>query len=494
MDLSALQNGSDIRGVAAATPTQAPNLTEGVAQRIGAAFAAWLKEEKGIIKAVVSIGRDPRLSGESLSEGLVKGLYAGGAHSVYDFGVCSTPAMYVSTEPSQLDCDAAVMVTASHLPPERNGFKFFTKEGGLSKDDVKAILLMAGSSAPPPETEKAAVKMRFLETYAKLLVDMIRQETASMKPLAGLKIIVDAGNGSGGFFCPKVLEPLGADTAGSVCLEPDGEFPVHIPNPENSEVMRGFCQAVSDAGADLGVIFDTDVDRAALVDRGGVPIGKSRLIALVSDMALRDSPGAVIVTDSVTSGSLGPYIEERGGVHYRYMRGYSNVISEARRLDRNTGNCALAIETSGHCALKENGFLDDGAYLVVKLLIYYSQLRKSGSGFANILEDYRDPAEELEQRFEITSEDYRFTGMQALSDFEKFAHTVEGWAVEEPNYEGVRVSCGPGAGNGWLLLRMSLHDPQLAANIESDEAGGAGWIAAKLHSFLKRYKKEIKVD
>jgi len=287
---------------------------------------------------------------------------------------------------------------------------------------------------------------------------------------------------------------LGADVKGSVYLEPDGAFPNHVPNPEAPGVMSSFANIVKKAGADLGIIFDTDVDRAALVGKGGQAIGKSKLIALISDIVLRENPGSIIVTDSVTSTSLKPFIESRGGVHHRFMRGYANVIAEAQRLDRQTGNCALAIETSGHCALKENGFLDDGAYLVVKILIFYAALLRGGHELSDVLSDYRDAAEESELRIEITSKDYRFMGMQILSEFEKYAQTVDGWSVEEPNYEGVRVNSQEPGAAGRLLLRMSLHEPQLAVNIESDDVGGAGRIAQRIYTFLRKYKKEIKAD
>lgn len=184
-----------------------------------------------------------------------------------------------------------------------------------------------------------------------------------------MKIIVDAGNGSGGFYAEKVLKNLGADVEGSQFLDPDGMFPNHIPNPENKEAMDSISKATVNSNADLGIIFDTDVDRAAIVDSKGMEINKNSLIALISNIVLRENPGSTIVTDSVTSIGLNEYISEHGGVHHRFKRGYKNVINEAIRLNNEGISAPLAIETSGHAALKENYFLDDGAYLVSKIII-----------------------------------------------------------------------------------------------------------------------------
>ena len=126
-----------------------------------------------------------------------------------------------------------------------------------------------------------------------------------------------------------------------------------MPNPENKEAMASVCEATFKAGADLGVIFDTDVDRAGCVDSSGREINRNRLVALASAIVLEDNPGGTIVTDSITSSGLKTFIEkELGGVHHRFKRGYKNVINEALRLNAQGINCPLAIETSGHAALK----------------------------------------------------------------------------------------------------------------------------------------------
>ena len=309
-------------------------------------------------------------------------------------------------------------------------------------------------------------------------------------PLAGFKIVVDAGNGAGGFYANDVLKPLGADITGSQFLEPDGRFPNHIPNPENEEAMASVCAATVKAGADLGVIFDTDVDRGGAVDSRGEEINRNRLVAIASAIALEGNPGGTIVTDSITSDGLKTYIEQTlGGKHHRFKRGYKNVINEAVRLNNEGVNCPLAIETSGHAALRENYFLDDGAYLVTKIIIKAAQLRREGKSLDSLIADLKEAKEEKELRFPITAEDFRPYGEGTIAALENYAK-AHNWDIAPDNREGIRISFPENDGDGWFLLRMSVHDPILPLNIESNSVGGVRVLAEKLLKFFDEVKPE----
>lgn len=489
MDYSKLQNGSDIRGVALeGIEGQHINLTEQACKDIGRGFALWLKDKTGKADMRVAVGRDSRLSGPQLCDWLCSAMVEQGLN-VVNFGMASTPAMFMSTVTEGYAYDGSVMITASHLPFNRNGFKFFTAEGGLEKGDIKQILQYAGADAVTGLPAGSLVDGEFMDAYSKILADKVRAATGEEKPLEGFRIVVDAGNGAGGFYVDKVLKPLGADTEGSRYLDPDGSFPNHIPNPEDKKAMEAITESVNLAKADLGIIFDTDVDRAGAVLADGSELNRNRIIAMLAAILLREHPGTTIVTDSITSTGLAKFIEEKGGVHHRFKRGYRNVINESIRLNNLGQDSQLAIETSGHGAFKENYFLDDGAYIVTKLLIELARGKKEGYTLESMIATLEEPAESVEFRMNIKLDDFKPYGQQVIDELTAYAATKEGWSLAPSNFEGVRVNLDEAHGNGWFLLRLSLHDPLLPLNIESNSQGGAKKIAEELAGFIKGYDK-----
>ena len=494
MNWQKLQNGSDIRGVALdGVKGEIVNLTNDVANVLGKAFVQWLRNTTELDEVSVAVGTDSRISGPELKGAFIDGMSELGA-KVFDCGIASTPAMFMTTVSGDKSSTAGVMITASHLPFNRNGFKFFTKEGGLNKKDITEILKIAEeSNFKLEQCDKAISQWDFIDEYSAFLVDYIRTK-ANVKanfetPLQGLKIIVDAGNGAGGFFASKVLNQLGADTSGSQFLDPDGNFPNHVPNPEDKEAMQSICDAVIREKVDLGVIFDTDVDRSAIVDAQGNPVNRNALIAMISAVILKEHPGSTIVTDSITSEGLTKFIEQDlKGKHHRFQRGYKNVINESIRLNAAGEESWLAIETSGHAALKENYFLDDGAYLVAKLLVEMAKLNAEGKALTDLIAPLHQPLESQEYRFTISEADFGAYGKQVLAELEAKVLQQDGWEVVTPNYEGLRVRCTNADEKGWFLLRMSLHDPVMPLNIESDIAVGVDVIKAKLAGLLSSYQ------
>lgn len=483
------KSGTDIRGVASeGVPGQEVNLTDEVIEKMAAGFALWLAEavKKDPAKLRVAVGHDSRISAGRIQAAVTRALTGAGA-AVLDCGLASTPSMFMTTV--DLGCDGAVQITASHHPFNRNGLKFFTRNGGLDSPDIEAVLLHAQNGDTPAPAAGSCEPVDYMAQYGAHLRDMICRAVNAPDyehPLTGFKIVVDAGNGAGGFYARAVLDPLGADTAGSQFLEPDGRFPNHIPNPENEEAMRSVCAATVAARADMGVIFDTDVDRGGAVDAKGDEINRNRLVAIASAIALEGNKGGTVVTDSITSSGLKDYIEKTlGGKHHRFKRGYKNVINEALRLNAEGVNCPLAIETSGHAALRENYFLDDGAYLVTKIIIKMAQLRAQGKTLDSLLEPLAEPAEAVELRLPVTRENFRECGAAVIAALEQYAQRQPGWEIAPDNREGIRVSFGKQNGDGWFLLRMSVHDPIMPLNMESDSGGGVRRIAEQLYAFLR---------
>ncbi|MBQ8081046.1 MAG: phosphomannomutase/phosphoglucomutase [Clostridia bacterium] len=478
-----LKSGSDIRGVALGANAV---LTEEVAARFGAGFASW-RQKKGAPIRTVAIGRDSRVTGPALADALAGGLRAMGV-DVTDFGLCTTPAMFMCLITDGFRPDAALMVTASHLPADRNGIKFILPHGGLSGEELDELIAEAETVEVPAVQTGALLQRDSLPAYQAQLARRIREglDTDVSKPLLGLHILVDAGNGAGGFYA-SMLEELGAWTEGSQFLEPDGTFPNHIPNPEAPEAMASISAAVKKYGADLGVIFDTDCDRAAIVDRTGREINRNRLIALISAILLSQDPGATIVTDSVTSSGLAQFIAEWGGVHHRFKRGYRNVIDEAIRLNQAGVDCPLAIETSGHAALRENHFLDDGMYLVTLLIIEAMRLKQEGKELSSLLDGLREPLESVELRLPVLAEDRFLASRKIFDQIMDHATFTRGWHIAPDNREGIRINfdLNGGLDNGWFLIRLSVHDPVIPLNIESDVQGGLRQMAAGLYQVLK---------
>ena len=531
-DFKKLQNGSDIRGVAIETEGGKPvNLTQNSVVRIGAAFALFAADRanKPASELRIAIGRDSRLSGEQLTVWLADGIASVGANA-YDGGLASTPAMFMCCV-NELHFDAGIMVTASHLPMERNGMKFFTAiAGGLEKADITAILASAEEAAFPIAAQRGQCgTVDVMTPYVNGLKEKILSALGCAKdekPFSGLKIVVDAGNGAGGFFAERLLEPLGADITGSRFLEPDGRFPNHQPNPENADAMRSICDDVTETGADFGIIFDTDVDRAGAVlpsDGGVIALDRNRLIALMTAILVRQYGPITVVTDSITSTGLTDFINSLGCRHHRFKRGYRNVINEAKRLlaleeaakkakeetDAEFANAILAdaefanaifanailanaifaMETSGHGALRENYFLDDGAYIIVKLLVALVEARREGKTLNELIANLKEPCESAEARLNVLLDDTADYTAAVLETVEKHFSNLPGFEIVQPNYEGVRVNADETHGNGWFLVRRSLHDPLMPCNIESNSVGGMRLIAAELYNALRAFDK-----
>lgn len=487
--LYSLQNGTDIRGVAYKDDRSdlEITLTREDVKTLVRGFATWIidKDKKDQIK--ISIGTDSRLTGPDFRQACIEALTEIGV-DVVDCGMSTTPAMFMSTIIDGYKCDGAIMFTASHMPYVYNGLKMFTSKGCLEKTDIKDLIdICVGGNFVEGKSKGKVVSKDLIGDYAQILVDKIRAGVNSPenyeKPLAGMKIIVDAGNGAGGFFADKVLARLGADTEGSQFLNPDGMFPNHIPNPENKEAMASICQATLDNKGDLGIIFDTDVDRAAIVGSDGRPINKNALIALISTIILEEHPGTTIVTDSVTSNGLAKFIKARGGIHHRFKRGYKNVINEAIRLNEEGKESHLAIETSGHAAIKENYFLDDGAYLISKILVKAAQLYRESQDIGKLIGDLDEALEDKEVRLKIEDKDFRAYANNIINSLSEKVKTIDGWTQVSENYEGIRVDCRDE--KGWFLMRSSLHEPLLVINFESDIQGGCDMIYERLSALIK---------
>ncbi len=479
-----LKSGTDIRGRAIASEDKEAVLTDEAVVDLADAFVLWLTRRTDKQRLKIAVARDSRLTGEHFSQLIVAALKSAG-QEIFDCGLFSTPAAFLVTQFPSVLADGSIMITASHHPKDINGLKFFTVDGGVNGAELDEIIALAESGEKVRSGVASTVVRRdCLRLYCDMLTDVIRKGTGLFMPLKNMKIAVDAGHGAGGFFATRVLAPLGADVSASQYLEPDGEFPAHAPNPENKEAMASLKQRVLETGADLGVIFDADADRCAVVSSDGTEINRSRLIALAAAIVLPEHKGATIVTDSVTTQGLREFIEQRGGVQERFKRGYRNVIDEAKRLNDDGIDAPLAIESSGHAAFAEHYFLDDGAYFIAKILVTMSALRRENMDLTDLISDLRMPVEEADIRLNLIGSDWRNTADTAVSRLTAISERL--LTLSDDNYEGVRAYVSHA--KGYFIVRTSVHDPVLPIYIESDKQGGAVSIARFLKSFLGGFR------
>ncbi|KAL7516997.1 hypothetical protein ACHAWX_001962 [Stephanocyclus meneghinianus] len=454
------------------------------------------KKEGGIS---ICLGRDPRPHGERLADAFARGAESVEGVRVMYTGLASTPSMY---EFCRVDkCDAAVMVTASHLPEDKNGLKFFGKGGGFTKTNIDELIALAQTEARhwydmgivPPSSGNAGVLcselVDFMPFYVDSLKQAIRREvgTSSPYPLSNLKIVVNPGKGSGYFF-NELLHDLGANVDHSLHLHPDGTFPESsgVPNPEKKVFLEETLRACEACNADIGVMFDTDADRAGFVlprvmNENGrwseyEALNRNRLIALLSVIFSTSAPGCTIVTDSTTSEGLNTFLEDTLGLkHFRYLRGYANVIGKAKELtESGKANAEIAIETSGHCAMKENGFTDDGTYTAVKIIGLLARTSASGQGsLLDLISGLTEMPFDEEYRVKVKDGSLETTTCvfeKVTEALKERCRTETDWILDEDNLEGIRMRLSSG---GFFMLRQSLHDPVISMQIESineDEA------------------------
>ena len=490
MNLKHLISGTDIRGIVSKFEDREINLSDEEVKFIAKGFGLWIEKNFGKQarnenrKIKIAVGYDARLTGTLFSQ-IIRNVLKNMGIDVYNCGMSITPSLFMTTIFDEYKVDGAVMITASHLPSYYNGLKFFSLRGGLEKEEVVELLELSKNNPAFIEVRDKGIEIEkeLANDYAKYLVDLIKTQAKNgEKPLQNLKIVVDAGNGAAGFIAENVIAELGGDITGSQFLNPDGNFPNHVPNPEAKEAIESIKQAVLKNNADFGIIFDADGDRSAFIDQEGREINRNNLIALLAEILIKETPKATIVTDSVTSIELKKFIEKRGGKHHRFQRGYKNVINEAKRLNDEGIYTPLAIETSGHAAFIDNYFLDDGAYMAARLLIQLVKSKQKGVNFTDVLNEIKEPVEEKELRFKIKELDnFREIGNEILKDLKEYVLTVSNWELEMPNYEGIRVNVDK---ENWFLLRLSLHEPLLCLNIETTKKGKVEEILIKLKEFL----------
>ncbi|MCA1787408.1 MAG: phosphomannomutase/phosphoglucomutase, partial [Desulfobacteraceae bacterium] len=349
----------DIRGVAGI------DILDDDVKNIGKAFGTMLHHQN---KHKVSVGRDCRLTSNRYSDLFIQGILSTGC-DVVDIGLCPTPVLYFSIH--HLDLEGGAMITASHNPPEYNGFKLMSGHDSIHSDGLQEIRKIIEAKAFVTGTGNRT-EVDVLAPYKKYILENIT--------IAGkIRMAVDAGNGTGGITALPVLKGLGCEVHDIFC-DPDGNFPNHEADPTQKKNLGDLISLVKEKKLDLGVGYDGDADRIGVVDSGGNVIYGDQLMVIYAREILSRKPGATFISEVKCSMVMYDDIRKHGGNAIMWRTGHSLIKKKMKE-----ENAELAGEMSGHMFFKDRYFgFDDALYATCRLL---EILAATGKGVDELIQD-----------------------------------------------------------------------------------------------------------
>lgn len=427
----------DIRGV------WGKDLREETVLSIAKGYAFYLRESlKGRESLKVSIGRDVRLSSPRIFSVLSRGLLESGI-SVIDIGVCPTPLQYFSL--FHLDVHGGIMITGSHNPPEFNGLKLSVGKETLYGDKIQDIRKLI-------EAGKTLKGKGMLERYEIIpaYIGYVAKGFPGTNPFNGIKVVLDAGNGTGGIVAPELMRRLGAEVIELYC-EPDGNFPNHHPDPVVLENIKELIETVRKEKAHLGIGYDGDSDRIGAVDEEGDVIWGDKLLIIFARDILKEKPGASIIGEVKCSQTLYDEVKSHGGIPIMWKTGHSLIKKKLRE----TG-ALLAGEMSGHIFFRDRYFgYDDAIYASLRLM---EILAKKGKPYSvkKLLEGIPHMVSTPEIRLDCPDE-IKFDIVEKVKKAFKEYPIID--------IDGVRVNFP----QGWGLIRASNTQPALVMRFEAED-------------------------
>ncbi|WP_161960159.1 phosphomannomutase/phosphoglucomutase [Xanthomonas arboricola] len=452
----------DIRGVVG------KDLTPGVAALIGQAIGS-VMQAQGLREVVV--GRDGRLSGPELANGLIDGLRRAGCQ-VIDIGLAPTPVVYFGAY--ELRAGSCVAVTGSHNPPDYNGFKIVIGGETLSGAAIADLHQRINegrlhTAATPGELEQRDIS----DAYIQRIADDVQLD----RPI---KVVVDAGNGVAGEIAPRLLEAIGAEVIPLYC-EIDGTFPNHHPDPSEPHNLDDLVKMVQRFDADIGVAFDGDADRLGVVTQQGAMVFPDRLLMLFAADVLQRNPGALVIYDVKCTGKLSDYVLRNGGSPLMWKTGHSLIKAKMRETD-----AELAGEMSGHFFFKERWYgFDDGIYAAARLLEILAQREQTPS---QVLDALPESVSTPEIKVPVDGDAHALVA--------RFVARAQ--AGEESPFESARLSTIDGLradfADGWGLVRASNTTPILVLRFEADTEAALQRIRALFRSQLQALLPEHPLD
>jgi len=417
----------DIRGI------YPKELDERAAYLIGRAFVKFFKKPR--LKIVV--GRDNRLSSPSLFKALTKGIIDQGA-DVIDIGLSTTPMHYFTV--AHFKFDGGVMITASHNPPQYNGFKFvrekaipISEKTGLK--EIKKLTTRPGNVITRPGR---VVKKEVLKDYIEFNL-----KDFHLKKIKPLKIVIDTANAVPGILVPKIFKKINCKIY-YLFAKLDGSFPNHLPSPHEEKNLKSLKKEVLRKKADLGIAFDGDGDRVIFVDEKGKMIPGDLITALLASLILKENPGEKVLCDVRSSNIVRDVVKEMGGIPVIGRIGHSFIKERMRR-----ENIIFQGELNGHYYLRTHYFCEAPFFVIFKILEEISRNRKSISELVKPFQKYSHSGEinfKVKNKKKVfkTLED-KFRGGEILK--------IDGLRIDFPNW--------------WFNVRPSHTEPLLRLVVEA---------------------------
>ncbi|MEH0933831.1 phosphomannomutase/phosphoglucomutase [Micromonospora psammae] len=438
-DLSQIVKAYDVRGT---VPQQWDART---AEALGAAFTQVLNAAGEPGEAVL-IAHDMRATGPELAAAFAAGVRAEG-RTVIELGLGSTDMLYYAS--GALDLPGA-MFTASHNPAQYNGIKMcrsgarpIGQDSGLADIRDRAQAMLDAGGRPAGEPQRPAERRDLLPDYAAHLRKLV--DLSTIRPL---KVVVDAGNGMGGYTVPSVLgdaalPPLPLEIV-PLYFELDGTFPNHEANPLDPKNLVDLQRAVVEHSADIGLAFDGDADRCFVIDERGEPVSPSAITALVAARELAKHPGSTVIHNLITSRAVPEIIREHGGEPVVARVGHSFIKAEMART-----NAIFGGEHSAHYYFRDFWFADTGMLAAMHTLAALGEQSQPLSILASVYE-----------RYVASGEINSTVADQAAKVAEVRAAYPE---AEVDELDGLTLSFPDGA---WFNLRASNTEPLLRLNVE----------------------------
>jgi len=436
----------DIRGIVGR------DMNRDTAVCLGRAFGS-LVRTKNPTARYLSVGRDVRLSSESLASGIIEGLLSTGM-GVYDVGVCPTPAQYFSL--FHLGLDGGVMVTGSHNPPEYNGFKLSIGKDTIHGRDVQTLKEIIEEKAWFTSPKEGPLVSYDISAF---YIEYLLKEFAYLKGgiFKRLKVVVDAGNGTAGLIVPRVLKEIGCEVIPLYC-EPDGNFPNHHPDPTVVEYIEDLRVATRSTHADVGIGYDGDADRIGVVNKDGDIIWGDQLMIVLSREVLKGNPGAKVIGDVKCSEVMFDDVRKHGGIPIMWKTGHSLIKQKMR-----DEGALIAGEFSGHIFMGDRYFgYDDAIYTTLRLI---EIMKSTGRDVGELLSDVPRMYSTPEIRIECHEDRKRETVGRIVAKFWKYRNNGGSpYRIKDlSTIDGVRVLFE----RGWGLVRSSNTQPVIVVRAEA---------------------------